>query len=824
MPAHLVGREKGLRRAQGLLDDRGVVVVAGASGIGKTAFSDALAVEWAENGSRVLEMRGTHGFQNVPFGSVAAFLRLEIGGSQTEMIERAVASMTDSEEPVMVVVDDAQLLDPESAALISGLSQAPDVHLVIAVTSGESVPSDITAIWVRWPECRIDLDPLTRDEVGEMAVGLLGQDLDDSLLDEISSVTLGYPLFVAALVVEISDQLEDSDTTSLKSLPGSSDRLIRLLERRLSRLDRDERRLFDTVAFAELVPTDVIAKMAAVTSLSRLETGDLVRVRSQHVSVTHPLLAATARQTLTVEGRRSCAQLLLDGIDDQTDPGDVAALVRKALGVGVVPAPDQLEVAAQITLTWQDFSGAARIAAHAPHDQQLVVLRAKALRFLGEIPDEVPIDLDEDVLAEFLSSKSQAMAYGERRFSEAITLMKDGLATVTEPSSRNRIALELMILSGLAGDLDTLLDGARAVSVDADSDTRLLAISAALVGEGLTLSTSTSPDTYAKGLRVAELVEPGSLLAEQLEMGRALADLAEGNFAEARARFGSNDQRTAIGSWLTIESVLADAWLPINEARRLAESAVDALESFDPLGNLPQARFVSELRAAQARLPRPSEEVVEQSLEPAVAAIDRLMDERAQAWYEWGDDDPAAGKRLTEVGREAVSLGHRFWGLSAFIDAIRLGKAGDVVTDIEQLVITRGAGLAVVAGRCARAETRDDPWESARIWWEAGATTYAIESAIRAVESTRQTDNACVQLMTARGAEPVVGDITEVAQPLSERQAEIVLSVLGGASNEETADALFLSKRTVENHLHRVYQTLGIGDGRDGLIDRFGWI
>ena len=52
-----------------------------------------------------------------------------------------------------------------------------------------------------------------------------------------------------------------------------------------------------------------------------------------------------------------------------------------------------------------------------------------------------------------------------------------------------------------------------------------------------------------------------------------------------------------------------------------------------------------------------------------MAAIDRLMSERAQAWYEWRDDDPAAGKRLSEVGREAVSLGHRFRGHSAFIDA-----------------------------------------------------------------------------------------------------------------------------------------------------------
>ena len=124
----------------------------------------------------------------------------------------------------------------------------------------------------------------------------------------------------------------------------------------------------------------------------------------------------------------------------------------------------------------------------------------------------------------------------------------------------------------------------------------------------------------------------------------------------------------------------------------------------------------------------------------------------------------------------------------------------------------------------ARAEAHGDLWESARTWWEAGATTYAIEAAIRGVESGSPIDNACVQLMAARGAEPVVGSLSGSPNPLSKRQAEIVLGVLGGSTNDEIADALFLSKRTVENHLHRIYQSLDIADGRDDLIDRFGWI
>jgi DNA-binding CsgD family transcriptional regulator len=40
----------------------------------------------------------------------------------------------------------------------------------------------------------------------------------------------------------------------------------------------------------------------------------------------------------------------------------------------------------------------------------------------------------------------------------------------------------------------------------------------------------------------------------------------------------------------------------------------------------------------------------------------------------------------------------------------------------------------------------------------------------------------------------------------------------GGRSNTEIAEQLFLSRRTVENRLHRVYEKLGIS-GRDELAE-----
>jgi len=55
-----------------------------------------------------------------------------------------------------------------------------------------------------------------------------------------------------------------------------------------------------------------------------------------------------------------------------------------------------------------------------------------------------------------------------------------------------------------------------------------------------------------------------------------------------------------------------------------------------------------------------------------------------------------------------------------------------------------------------------------------------------------------------RRAGPVFADLSE----LSEREREVLELVAAGMSNEEIAERLFLSTRTVERHLSNVYAKL----------------
>jgi len=61
----------------------------------------------------------------------------------------------------------------------------------------------------------------------------------------------------------------------------------------------------------------------------------------------------------------------------------------------------------------------------------------------------------------------------------------------------------------------------------------------------------------------------------------------------------------------------------------------------------------------------------------------------------------------------------------------------------------------------------------------------------------------------------------EAVVPLSKREREIAALAGQGASSREIAGRLYLSVRTVDNHLQRVYSKLGV-TGRDQLASVLG--
>jgi DNA-binding CsgD family transcriptional regulator len=69
-------------------------------------------------------------------------------------------------------------------------------------------------------------------------------------------------------------------------------------------------------------------------------------------------------------------------------------------------------------------------------------------------------------------------------------------------------------------------------------------------------------------------------------------------------------------------------------------------------------------------------------------------------------------------------------------------------------------------------------------------------------------------------ATPALSLVEEVT-PLTRREREVSLLAAQGLPSKDIADKLFLSVRTVENHLQRAYEKLGVSS-REGLAQVLG--
>lgn len=77
-----------------------------------------------------------------------------------------------------------------------------------------------------------------------------------------------------------------------------------------------------------------------------------------------------------------------------------------------------------------------------------------------------------------------------------------------------------------------------------------------------------------------------------------------------------------------------------------------------------------------------------------------------------------------------------------------------------------------------------------------------------------QTTAAVMRQFASPSAEPapVQGGRVRERSPLSAREREIVALVAQGYKNKEMAEKMFISEQTVKNHLHNIFDKLGVSD------------
>ncbi|HLM18548.1 MAG TPA: AAA family ATPase, partial [Acidimicrobiia bacterium] len=318
----LVGRQVELDRCVDALDD-GValgVFVHGAAGVGKTRLADEVVARLSSAGRLVLRSRGSVASASIPLGALVHLLPAELLDDRFDPltlysgVARALGG--DEQRSVVVFVDDAQWLDPTSAALLGQLLDGGVISVVGTVRTGEPASSAVSGLWCRDDVLRIDLDVLSFDDVDTLLHLALGGPVDKTALGQIWAASGGNALFVKELVLGALSRDHLVERRMVWWLTGplaSTPRLAELVGQRVREVGGGERSVLEVVAVWESVGLHELTALHGPEPVEGLERAGLLEVhidgRRETVVLAHPLHGEVVRADLPTMTRR---RLLLE--------------------------------------------------------------------------------------------------------------------------------------------------------------------------------------------------------------------------------------------------------------------------------------------------------------------------------------------------------------------------------------------------------------------------------------------------------------------------------------------------------------------------------
>ena len=399
----------------------GAVVVAPA-GVGKTRLVREVGRWASEQGMTTLSIIATEAGALTPYGAV---LHLLPEGTHDPMDRAAwhaaFASAMRSERGTVLLVDDAQHLDHGSAALLLQLCLDGVIVPVVSVRRGERVPDPITSLWKDGLTLRVDLQPFSHKEMGEVIGHALGGLVSARTLTRLATVSGGNILYARELVtaaVEHGSLVQRDDVWVWDTEVVLAPRLVDAVWARLALLDPEQRRALALVALGEPLPLEVAERVAPTEVLASLEEADLVHVDGQIgrgvLRLAHPLYGEVVLDRVGRVSRRRLVGDLADAYaaaDPQLARAEAVRIARWRLEAGQPVSQDALlEAAARANHAFaHDLAErlarsalAAGADHHTPVRARLVIELARALVGSSQIDeaDQLLARLEPAVLAD----------------------------------------------------------------------------------------------------------------------------------------------------------------------------------------------------------------------------------------------------------------------------------------------------------------------------------------------------------------------------------------------------------------------------------------
>jgi DNA-binding CsgD family transcriptional regulator len=848
----LTGRAEELNVIAGLLcadEPYAGVVIAGSAGVGKTRLAREAAAAAADRGWAVRWVAGTVAAQSVPLGAFAQWAG-HLEGNPLQLVGSLIATITASANsaPVLVVVDDARLLDNLSAFVLQQLVQRRAATVIVTIRTGGPAPDAVTALWKDGHLRRLDLQPLSRGESDALLTSALDGPVDAACTERMWRLTQGNVLFLHQLVAQESQAgrlINRDDTWQWVGTMEVSESLVDLVDLRIGTTPEQVLEVIDLVAVAEPLELPYLIALADAAAIEDAECRGLIMVSrvapASVVSLGHPLygevrLAQAGR--LRLERLRGRIARQMTAPDSAVSTSDSVRLALLWLQSDLTPDHRLFTTAAQAAFIRLDMELAQRLAkaavdAGAGVDAQLLCANTLMTLSRGDEAEELLQSLTARPLPEpawstAVNVRADNLLWPLGKPEQARKVVDDALAGASGPVKHRLLAMRAMQLAVEAQPVEAL---AVCDSIDRRELGALPTLKLACA-QAIAFGDIGQPRQAASAVEAARLASAAPEAAffqsiilivyytQTLTLAGCLSEalaVADRSFQQCPDVPGPAQSFAA-----AISGMAALGHGDLHTATERLRSAVAGFTDRTDGGWYHFGIYYAEALARKGDLDAASEVLarVQRSRHPAhlYRESDRLL---AAAWVAAACGRISQARDLAreaaEFARSHVQLAREMVSLQAALQfgdqhtATRLAELAEVIDAPRAGLTARwAAALAEHDGDALLAVSHDLEAMGDRI---AAADASAHASRVFHHQNRRgpalTASGRAERLITACGATTPATQAAAMRLPLTEREREIAILICQGLSNSEIAQALTLSVRTIEGHIYRACARVG---------------
>lgn len=869
---HLVGRDAELDLSMEILrqEGAGAVLLVADPGIGKTALAAEIAARLAGE-MVVMRVHGSPALSAVPYGVLAPYL-LDLPVEQATSpvaILREFWSQFEKRRGgegarLLLIVDDAHDLDEGSTQILAELVTAGWARLVATSRPRPGLPAALLQLWYDGLAERLELHPLDKQTVTELAEKTLGGTVMSSAAEVLHSASEGNPLLLHCL-------LEDSKSEGnlvrrngvwllTRALSGRGESLAEVVRNRVLRTSEAEREAMYIIALSEPVPAAVLDTQVGRDTVRALMDSRLVLSANGAggpLKLWHPMYGEALRKIVSPARSLQIRQRMEQQLP--AEPSTAEGLLRMvswALDCGADVDDERLlqaaVLAAKLLQNPLAIAAAGKVRSEALRPRASAVMAMvhyndggyrTAVRLLEEGSGFLDADPSRPLGAGLLWAAARTAAgdpsaeivADARTAAKALMGEREISDPVVQQVERHVRALELAVLAN-DGRYEELREGLDRFAEALGSDGPDLAMNRifllAMQCELLTVEGQAVQALEAGREALLLLEEDNDFLyfSDFVLLRYTLAALESGDWETAVTAL----DRYAVGSAAGliyfgggIEALKGMSLLRqgrLEQATELLTPTVEALRVRDPLqlrslGNA--LAFYAAAKSGDTLLARRLE-----SEQGGAAGAGAFVQALAELFRLAGQELLSKGTGLQKLSRlpESGYL-HRLPGI-LMQNLVLRAELGDVeaMESIQETASSMAGGWAAGWQSLAAAQLRGEGQGLVNAGnllaasGMPGPAAVAFDRAAVTFDAEGKRPEARQAAVLRDVSEASLGDAlvhdphTEADRsvPLTRREQDIVALAVSGLTDRQIAEKLMVSVRTVEGHLYRSYAKLGI--------------